>query len=230
MAPGSEAPSSAAPGTSGGGGSSGGGGRRRPLRRLPGDHRHPDRLEPGGRARLAVPDDRCRPGDRRRGTAAVTGPLVAAGSTPASRSQIRSGGPAIGYQTVTSQHVQRRLDHSSATSTPTRRSRTPRSSPPSPSYVGHGEEPADDHVGPGDVPGRAHASPTSARPACSIRYFGGAAYMEYFTQSGILSARPGRRQLRRRRRRRSSPPGQGRPAGLRLGRAVHLRARGARTG
>ena len=51
----------------------------------------------------------------------------------------------------------------------------------------HGEEPADDHVGPGDVPGRRDASPTSASRAILVRYFGGAAYMDYFTQTGILS-------------------------------------------
>ena len=63
-----------------------------------------------------------------------------------------------------------------------------------------------------------------------VRYFGGSAYMDYLIGAGILPSdqvdgsydgTPA--ELRRRRR-------QGRPAGLRLGRAVHLRERGHRPG
>ena len=63
-----------------------------------------------------------------------------------------------------------------------------------------------------------------------VRYFGGAAYMDYFTADRHPVARPGRRLVRRHPgalRRRSGRVGA---AGLRLGRAVHLRERDRRTG
>ena len=119
----------------------------------PDDRRHPDRLEPRGRARLAVPvvgddyDDRQgrRRGDRpaRRAGGVDTGVDI----------EIRSGGPAIGFQTVTSQlytdddillgyvYTDEAIQNSAEFPTVA-------------VMAGHGEEPADDHVGPGDVPRR----------------------------------------------------------------------------
>ena len=68
------------------------------------------------------------------GKAYVTGPLIDAGGNDTGvQIQIRSGGAAQNFTAGHPDHVHGRRHHSSATSTPTRRSSTPASSRPSPS-------------------------------------------------------------------------------------------------
>ena len=96
--------------------------------------------------------------------ATVTGPLDRpTGDDTGVKIEIRSGGPAIGFQTVTS-HVRQRRHPVSATSTPTRRSRTRPTFPTVAIESGLREEPADDHVGSDDL-SRRRPSPISARKA-----------------------------------------------------------------
>ncbi len=123
-----------------------------------------------------------------------------------------------------------RRHHSSATSTPTRRSRTRPRFPTVAIVAPLRDEPADDHVGPGHLPGRRDdRRPRRGRRASSATSRRGLHGVPR-SATGILDQGSGRRLLRRHpgavRRRR----GQGRPAGLRLGRAVHLRERGRRLG
>ena len=92
------------------------------------------------------------------------------------------------------------------------------------------EEPADDHVGSGDVPRRRPDRRPRHRP---VSWSATSAARRTWTTSpapGILERRPGRRLVRRRPGAVHRRRGQVGPAGLRLGRAVHLRERGRRLG
>ena len=85
--------------------------RRRPVGRLPGPARDPDRLVPRGRARRALRDGRRGLHGRHRQEG-----RVAARSSPAAQEtgidiEIRTGGPAIGYQPVSRPAVRRRQHH-----------------------------------------------------------------------------------------------------------------------
>ena len=114
---------------------------RRPVRRLPGDRRDPDRLEPRGRARLAVPavgadpviDARTVTRDRSaRGAGGVdTGVDIA--------DPLRRAGDRLPDRDVAA--VRPTTRSCSATSTPTRRSRTPRQFPTVAVYSGMEKNP-----------------------------------------------------------------------------------------
>jgi len=120
------------------------------------------------------------------GTFSVTGPLVAAGVDTGVDIEIRTGGPAIGFQTVTSQmytdddillgYVYTDEAIQNATEFPTVAI-----------YAGMEKNPQmimwDPATYP-DVEGIADLG----EQGVLVRYFGGAAYMEYFVQTGILSA------------------------------------------
>ena len=200
---------------------------RRPDGRLPGHRRHPDRLDPRGRARLPLPD-------RRRGHMIDTGRRsspVRCSTAPAHDTgvdiEIRSGGPA---HRLPDRHVADLYQDEDILLGYVYTDEAIQNSGNFPTVAiesGYGEEPADDHVGSGDVPGRRRASPTSARqgqdPLLRRRGVHGLLRPERRASAGS-----GRRQLHGRpatvRRRR----GQAGAAGLRLGRAVQLRERDRR--
>ena len=144
---------------------------------------------------------------------AVRGPLTASGVDTGVTLEIRSGGPAIGYQTVTFADLRRRFDPA--------RLRLHRRGDPERQRVphrrrllGHGQEPADHPVGSREIYPDVHEIADLKETGASIHYFSGGAYMDYFVQSGIFDA-AGARRLRRHAR-----PVRGRrrcrrPAGLR---------------
>ena len=101
-------------------------------RRLPRDDLVADGLEPGGRARLRVPAHRRGLHDRQGGRIGLRTARRLGRHGHRRDFEVRSGGPAIGFQTVTSQ-LYPTTTSCSGTSTPTRRSRTPPSSRPLPS-------------------------------------------------------------------------------------------------
>ena len=117
----------------------------------------------------------------------------------------------------------------SATCTPTRASRTPASSRPWPSMAGMEKNPQMIMWDPATYPD-VETIADLGKTGAIVRYFGGAAYMEYFTQQRHPPGGPGRRQLRRHAGQLHRRRGQGRPAGLRLGRAVQVRVRVRPTG
>ena len=179
--------------------------RRRDIarQRLPGDRRHPDRLEPRGRARRAVQAARRRLHGRH-GKKLVTGPLMASGGVDTGvKIEIRSGGPAIGFQQVTVADVHRRRDLARLRLAPTRRPALGDSSRRSSLIASAQEEPADHHVGPGDLPRREDdrgPRPRTRAPLLRRRALhglpGGKGIVQQSQVDGSLRRHPGR----------SSPP------------------------
>ena len=162
------------------------------------------------------------------GSKTVSGPSSRTATDTGVKLEIRSGGPAIGFQPVTSQMYTDDAITLGYVGTDEAIQTRPTSRRPR-SFAPLENNPQMIMWDPATYPD-VKASPTSARRTSTVRYFDGAAYMELPDGAGILketrstaatTARPG--QLRRRRR-------QGRPAGLRHRRAVHLRERGRRLG
>ena len=184
MAPGSEAPSSAAPGTSGGAGSSGAAASTDLSGVCPATISiqtdwNPE-AEHGWLYQMIGPDPVI---DAEAGT--VTGPLMASGVDTGVQLQVRSGGPFIGFQTVTSQmynddsitlgFVYTDEGIQNAAQFPTVAV-----------YSGMEKNPQMIMWDPATYPD-VHTIADLGTAGVLVRYFGGAAYMEYFTQNGILS-------------------------------------------
>ena len=194
--------------------------RRRPVGRVPGQRRHPDRLVPRVGVRRHLQPDRARVHGRRREQGGVRPALLA---RPAHRGERR--GP-LGWpghrRRPRDRGLQRRRHHAGV-----RHHRRP-----DPVVDQHAaavgrrsprDQPADDHVGPGHLPRRAHPR----RPRHRGHHDQHLRRLDL--RRGVGRRRgvergPGRPELRRRPEpvhRRGRPH---RPAGLRLVRAVRLRA------
>ena len=102
-----------------------------------------------------------------------------AARTPASTFEVRSGGPAIGFQTVTAQLYTD--DTITARLRVHRRGRPELEGPARPSavFAPFDEEPADRSCGTRPPTPTSRPSPTSARRHAIRAYFGGGAYMDY---------------------------------------------------
>ncbi len=186
-----------------------------PEGRLPRHDHDPDRLEPGGRARLPVPVAGAEPDDRHQG--GVGHRRARRQRRQRHRRQARRSAPAA------RRSASRRSRRSStptttscsATSTPTRRSRTPTSSRPSRSSSGFNKNPQMIMWDPATYPDvKTHRRPRQDqghRPLLQGRCLHGLLHLDRHPEQG-----PGRRLLRRHAGAVHRRPGQGRPAGLRL--------------